>query len=251
MAETKGSVTLRFDYRWLVVALLVVIAVMLVLWRPWEPRYDKNASVVTANGQSTVKATPDEYVFRPSYSFENTDKTVSLGEANKKADEVVKGLRAAGAADKDIKSNVSGYNTQPLINQATSSYQYTAAVTVTIHDNAIAQKVQDYLVTTSPEGDVTPQITFSEATRKQLEATARDEASKDARKKAEQLATNLGGRLGAIKSVTDGTGFGDTVPMYATAGEAGGKAVPPSSILTLQPGENELTYTVSVVYYLQ
>ena len=92
MAETKGSVTLRFDYRWLVVALLlVVIAVMLVLWRPWEPRYDKNASVVTANGQSTVKATPDEYVFRPSYSFENTDKTVSLGEAKRKTDEVVKG----------------------------------------------------------------------------------------------------------------------------------------------------------------
>ena len=38
MAEAKGSVTLKFDYRWVVTALVLVIVIMTALWRPWEPQ---------------------------------------------------------------------------------------------------------------------------------------------------------------------------------------------------------------------
>ena len=63
------------------------------------------------------------------------------------------------------------------------------------------------------------------------------------------MAGNLGGKLGAIKTITDGSGFGGIMPMYAT--DAASKMESSPSSLTLQPGENELTYTVSVTYYLR
>lgn len=249
MAETQGSVTIRFDYRWVVVALLVIIAVMIALWRPWEPRYDAQARTVTASGEATVKAVPDEYAFYPSYSFKNADKVAALAAATKKSEEIVAGLKKAGVADTAIKTSVNGYQDGLYMSGSSSSdYVYTLSLTVTITDKDLAQKAQDYLVGTSPEGGVSPQPTFSETKRKTLESTARDNAAKDARSKADQLAKNLGGTVGDVKTITDGAGFGGVTPMYAVDSVAG-KAMPSS--LTLQPGENDLTYTVTVVYYLR
>lgn len=249
MADTQGSVTIRFDYRWVVAVLLVVIVVMIALWRPWEPRYDAQARTIEASGQATVKAVPDEYAFYPSYSFKNADKATALADATKKSEEVVAGLKKTGVTDTAIKASVNGYQDGMYTSgNGTNDYVYTLSLTVTITDKNLSQKAQDYLVSTSPEGGVSPQPTFSDATRKTLESTARDKASKDARSKADQLAKNLGGKVGDIKTITDGVGFGGVTPMYAMD-TAAGKTMPSS--LTLQPGENDLIYTVSVIYYLR
>ncbi|MBP7760822.1 SIMPL domain-containing protein [Candidatus Saccharibacteria bacterium] len=251
MADTKGSVTLRFDYRWLIGMLLLVIAVMVLMWRPWEPRYDKDSRTVEATGEMTIKAVPDEFAFYPVYNFKNSDKAVALADSSKKNDEVVKKLKELGVSDNKIKSSVNGYQDVYMTGTNSGEYVYSVSLTVTLTDKDVAQKVQNYLVSTGPEGGVSPQPTFSEAKRKELEKTARDGASKDARKKAEQLVSNLGGRLGDVKSITDGNGFGGIIPMYATAAGAADKDVSSITPLALQPGENELMYTVSVTYYLR
>jgi uncharacterized protein YggE len=249
MAETKGSVTIQFDYRWLVAALLVVIAVMVVLWRPWEPRYDRDARTVEATGEATVKAVPDEYAFYPVYNFKNADKATALADSSAKSTDFVKKLKDLGVADAKIKTSVNGYQDMYMTGSSSGDYVYSLSLTVMLTDKDLAQKVQDYLVSTGPEGGVSPQPTFSDAKRKELENSARDLASKDARKKAEQLAGNLGGKLGTVKTITDGSGFGGVMPMYAT--DASSKLESSPASLTLQPGENELTYTVSVTYYLR
>ncbi len=249
MAETTSSVTIRFDYRWVIGALLAIIVGMLVLWQPWVARYDKNARTVSATGEATVTAVPDEFAFYPVYNFKNADKTTALADSSKKSDEVVKKLKELGVADGKIKTSVNGYQDMYMSGSSSGDYVYSLSITVTLTDKDLAQKVQDYLVSTGPEGGVSPQPTFSEAKRKELENTARTEASKDARKKAEQLASNLGGKIGDVKTITDGAGFGGVMPMY----DVSVKAVAPTggSSLTLQPGENELTYGVSVEYYLR
>ncbi|MEO5690907.1 MAG: SIMPL domain-containing protein [Candidatus Saccharimonadales bacterium] len=248
MAQSS-KINLSLDYRYIVGALVLIILVMLAVWRPWEVRYDKDARTVSVTGEATVKAVPDEYAFYPNYTFSNADKTIALSDANAKATEVVTGLKKLSVDDKSIKSSVNGYpDYSPEDNE---SYSYAATIVVTVGDKDLAQKVQDYLVTTSPEGSVTPQPTFSDTKRKELENTAREEATKDARKKADQLAENLKFRLAGVKTVTDGAGFGGIEPLYSRLEAGSSDMVANSPSLVLQPGENDLQYSVTVVHFIR
>lgn len=238
------------DYRWIIIALLgVAIVVMFAMWRPWEAQYDKNARTVDVTGATTLKAEPDQITFYPQYQFQDTDKEAAVNAAGKKSAEVIKKLRELGVAEKAIKSETFGSSdsVMPMSSASSDGYSYTTSITITLADMKLAQKVQDYLVTTAPEGQITPQYDFATATRKKLEDSARDAATKDARKKAEQSAKNLGFSLGSVKSVTDGSLGGYP---YATAMTDGGKDMAVSSY-ALQPGENELSYSVSVSFYIK
>lgn len=235
------------------VALLVIaIAVMLVMWKPWQPNIKASDRTVSVTGDATLTATPDEYVFSPSYDFTNADKQAALGNLTKKSDAVIAQLKSLGVADSDIKSNSSGYNNGayylPVANNG-GTYTYTLDLTVTIHTSATAQKVQDYLVTTGPTGDVSPTADFSTAKQQALQGQARDKAEQDARAKADQSAKNLGFKVDQVKSVTDGSldnGMSPQILNGATDATAQG-ATPK---LSVQPGQNDFTYSVSVVYYI-
>lgn len=242
--NTKLSLSL--DYRIITIVLLLVIAGMLMLWRPWNDSRADTRTIETT-GQATVKAAPDEYVFYPSYEFKNADKAVALAEVTKKSSEIVAKLKELGVADSEIKTNSSGYDF-PIYGQDVSTPTYALQITITVDNSELAQKVQDYLITTTPTGSVTPQATFSEAKRKTLESQARDEATKDARAKAEQSAENLGFRLGDVKTVSDGAGFG--IMPYPAMGKAERDVAAPEQ-LQIQPGENELNYSVTVTYFVR
>jgi len=199
-------------------------------------------------GEAKVTAAPDEYVFTPSYEFQNADKNAALGELTKKSEEIVKKLKDLGVADNKIKTNSDGYDFPIFKKEEASTATYSLRITVTVNDKDLAQKVQDYLVGTTPTGTVTPQLAFSDAKRKELESKARDEATKEARSKAEQSAKNLGFSLGEVKSVKDGSSFDGVQPLMRE-GVTNDSSQP--SKLTLQPGENDLSYNVSVSYYVK
>ena len=186
-----------------------------------------------------------------SYQFKNADKAAALAELTKKSDEIVKKLKDLGVPDSKIKTNSGGYDSPIyyLEDDDKTTPTYTLSLTVTVTDKDVAQKVQDYLVTTSPLGAVSPQPNFSDAKRKELENKARDEATKEARQKADQSARNLGFAVGQVKQVTDGAGFGGIV--YPTRGLAADAVGAEVQKLSIQPGENELSYTVTVVYYVR
>lgn len=250
LSSTK-AMTLRINPWWLSALLTAGLVAMLLLWHPWDAAPSNDARTVSVSGSTTLKAEPDEYVFYPSYEFKNADKAAGLTELTAKSDEVVAGLKKAGVADKDIKTGASGYRDYYYFDQESKTHTYTLQITATTHDRDAAQKAQDYLATTDPSGAVTPEPTFSEATRKKLESKGRDAATKDARAKAEQQAKNLGFSIGKVKSVSDSDmGYGYPVPMVAeTTLESSGTDAKKS--LTVQPGQNELTYTVQVTYYIK
>lgn len=242
---SSSKLTLKLDLKAVVVALLVVIAGMLALWQPWnDPRADTRTIEVT--GSASVKAVPDEYIFYPTYEFKNADKDKALSAMTKRSEVMVAKLKELGVADQKIKTNLSGYESYPIYELRGRTPTYTLQLTVTVNDKELAQKVQDYLVSTTPMGSVTPTPTFSDSKRDELESQARDEATKDARAKAEQSAKNLGFGLGSVKTVVDGVGFSaygmGAEPALDSAG---------SSKLSLQPGENELSYTVTVTYFVK
>ena len=241
---------ITLDYRLVIVALLIIIVTMMVIWKPWEPQIDAKSRTITVVGKAKVTATPDEYIFTPSYQFTNSDRQAALDAVTKKSDEIVGKLKSLGVADNKIKTNAGGYSYPIYKDGSNSNPTYTLQLTVTVDDKTLAQKVQDYLVTTAPTGEVSPQVTFSDAKQNQLESQARDQATKDARSKADQSAKNLGFNLGEVKSVTDGTLFGGVYPVANDLAAGAGQSSSPSK-LTIQPGENDLTYQVSVVYFLK
>lgn len=246
-APTNNHKSISFDIRFIVVILLVVIAAMLLIWKPWSNSV-KAERTVQVSGEAKISATPDEYVFYPSYSFTNASKQVALAQLTKKSSVIVVKLKSLGVADSGIKTNANGSSYPVIYDQNTQDTSYTLSFTITVNSRELAQKVQDYLVTTSPEGTVSPQANFSDTKRKQLENQARDEATKDARAKAEQSARNLGFKIDKVKSVSDSTGFG-ILPLER--GAISSDLAKGQSQLQVQPGENDLNYSVTVIYYIR
>ncbi len=238
------------SFRALSIILAIVIVAMLAVWQPWVPKVVGTNRTISVTGTATITATPDQYVFSPSYSFTNTDKQDALDQLTARSNDLVAQLKKLGVASKDIKTNASGYaNYGYYLPVYKGGDTYTLSLTVTVNDAKLAQKVQDYLVTTSPSGEVSPTVSFSTVTEKSLQAQARDKAEKDARAQAEQSAKNLGFSVGSVKSVTDGS-LGDGFPIVYNGMAASTDAIAPKS-LTVQPGQNDLTYSVQVVYYIQ
>ncbi len=252
--KPKNHQSMSVDLRLLVGVLLVVIVAMLFVWKPWSTQAN-TGQTITVNGSATLTAAPDQYVFNPQYEFKNADKAVALAALNTKSNELVAKLKSLGVADKNIKSNSSGYDNSTYYDETNKTFMYTLNLTVTVSDAKLTQKVEDYLVTTSPSGQVSPTADFSTARRKQLESQARDQATKEARTKADQSAKNLGFHVGKVKTVTDsgfggggGGGCGGGICMLQGATK---DSVASAPNLKVQPGQNNLDYSITVVYYLR
>lgn len=249
--NSSQKLNISLDYRLLCIVLAAVIIGMLALWRPWTGANDDSRTVQTT-GEAVLEAVADEFVFYPTYAVDADTKEAALAAMTVKSDEITKKLKELDVADEKIKTNASNYDDfyYPKPETGDGKPTYSLQLTIEVTDRDLAQKVQDYLITTTPSGTITPQASFSDAKRKELESQARDEATKDARAKAEQSAKNLGFGLGKVKSVEDGTGFGGVMPVdYGRAVDDAQEST--SSSLGIQPGENEIRYTVTVTYYLK
>ncbi len=246
---TKNRATFSLDYRIIIFLLLAVIAAMLLLWKPWESSATEDDRTINVTGDAKVTAEPDEYVFYPSYEFKNANKDAALQDLTKKSDDIVSKLKGLGVPDSKIKTNTDGYDYPVYYNERDSNdATYSLRLTVTVSSREDAQKVQDYLLGTTPLGSVSPQPSFSDAKRKQLENQARDEATKDARAKADQSAKNLGFKIGKVKTISDGSGFGGDYTLQR--GVESSVATDSKMQLGVQPGENELSYSVTVIYFV-
>jgi uncharacterized protein len=252
-SKIKKNSRLNISISWPIVALLLVgvIVAMLLIWKPWSDAASSNDRTVTVQGDATIKAEPDEFVFNPTYEFKNANKEKALAELTKKSDEVVDKLKAMGIDESKIKTNASGNNYNFYFDRQNNTNNYSLTITITIDNLDRAQEIQDYLVSTNPTGSISPHASFSEQKRKQLESQARNEATKDARAKAEQSAQNLGFEIGKVKSVEDGNGFGGIIPMYSGARDMAIAEDAKQQSLSVQPGENDLNYSVKVVYFLK
>lgn len=251
----NNKVRLNLDLRLIIVALLVVIVGMLITWQPWQ-RDETGDRTIQVTGQAVIKSEPDEFSFNPQYESTGATKEASLTELKKKTNDLTDKLNELGVTDKQIKSDINQYsltyNPSDTTKQDTA---YTLTLTISVPSKELAQKVQDYLATTTPQGSVTPYATFSESKRLALEQEGRNQATKDARKKADESAKNLGFKVGNVKSVKDGAEFGGGMPMTLEARStmAVDGAAPAAGTVTslpVQSGENSFSYSVTVEYYV-
>jgi len=253
----------------ILLVIIIGLALYIGIWlKPWQPNVKASDRVISVTGQATVTATPDEYVFTPTYDFTDAVQATALSQLTTTSQQIVNGLKALGTPSSDIQTSSDGYSSGgyelPVaptpISQDNGQYTYELDLTVTIDDNtALAQKVQNYLVTTNPTGDVTPSVDFSTAMQNSLENKARNLAEQNARANAVQSAKNLGFKIAAVKTVVD-NGLSNNNVVSPCDGSGGSVcmgsdlAVPSTSStqnLTLQPGQNQLEYSVSVQFYIK
>ena len=255
LKDKKDQITVSLNFKNLTFILIglyvLTVGIMLYLWQPWHtPLAD--ARQITVSGEAVVEAEPDEFRFNPSYTITAKTKDSAIQQAADKASTVVDELKKLGVEDKDIR--VSGYsnNWQWYYDEDDGNHT-TVDIVVTTNDKNLSQKVQDYLLTTEPEGLITPQATFSEEKNKELESQARSEAINDAKTKAQASADELEVRIGKVISVDEGYGF-DDYPVRAydavTSDENIQKPNATQSI-PVQTGENEFRYSVTVVFELK
>ncbi len=252
MNDDKKQLTISLNYRTLALAIVllyvITIGVMLYLWQPWGA-ISSDTRRITVTGKSTLEAQPDEFVFSPSYNYESVDKTKALEEASDTTTKIVNELKKLGVADKDIKVN--GYGQDWYWYYDDNENRVSVNVVITVGDKDLAQKVQDYLLTTNPKGQITPTPTFSEAKQKELEEQGRVAAVADAKAKAQASVDELEVKLGKVISVSEGNGFVDFPIAYSERQADGLGTAEISSSIPVQPGQDQLSYSVTVIYEIK
>lgn len=231
--------------------LILVIIGMLYFWKPWDA--PASARTITVQGEAVVKATPETFEFQP--VFENADAKVATAAGN----EAVTQLKKLGVKDIDIKTqaSVSSIGTQPQLGIKSTIYPPVPVSTTSIYtitavarDKVLAQKVSDYLATTTATGQITPTTSFSKDTEAKLLLEARSKASDDAKSKAIVTAKQLGAKVGRVSKISDDNGPGMYPVGIPSADSA--KSYAQSNIgAAVQPGLNQISYSLTVVFELQ
>ena len=222
----------------------------------WSTFIDSSSSdaakTITVSGEATIESAPDEYLFMPYYEGSGTDQIKVQEELKNKATEVTNKLKELGVEEKDIKLNSSAYeNWYP---DEKGSASTTVSLEVTVKDKELSQKVQDYLITTGAKGQISPQGSFSEAKKKELDAQARAKASEEARSKAEAQAAIFGAEVGDVVKIEQGSDFDMGYPMPMTMMQSGSAEIAKDATVSSLPvfiGQNSYSASVSVTYELQ
>lgn len=242
-----NATTITINFRLVSLLLLIVIGVMLMIWRPWGTL---NSRTVTVSGEATVKAAPDEFTFTLQYVEEAKTSSAAIDAVSKRGNAIVARLKEIGVPEASMKTSVSTDEGYPLYGRTAGTVGALYYLNMTVGSQELAQKVLDYIVTTSPVYGVSPQSTFAKETRTKLESQARAKALADARTKGQQTAEELGGKLGRVVSVSEPQ-WGGPVALTAEGKVVSSDQTEPLTAPKLLVGEQDVTYMVQVVFRLR
>jgi uncharacterized protein len=201
--------------------------------------------VVTGQGRVTVK--PDIAQVTLGVEVTNVSASAAQQAAASQMDAVVSQLKQQGIEDKDIQTVQ--YNLTPEYDYSNNrtptfkDYRVSNLVAVTVRD---ITKVGAVLDAVSGAGATRIQgISFSVSDPTAATTQGRDEAMKNARAKADQLAKDAGVTLGAPISIQE-TGGTPPPPVTIMPSAAAPAAAPVQT--PISPGTQEVQVSVTVVY---
>jgi uncharacterized protein len=204
---------------------------------------------LNVSGNGTIYLTPDIANIYIGVHTEDPVIATAVNNNNTQTQALVDALKNAGVAAKDIQtSNFSVYNTQSsdkLSGQPTgSSYAVDNTVCITVRD---LSKLGSLLNTAVAAGaNNINSITFDVADKTAAMAQARQKAMANASSLAAELAQTAGVKLGEIQNVS----YSDNSPM-PYYGMGGGGAAAPNAAVPIQPGQTQISVTVSVTYTIK
>jgi uncharacterized protein YggE len=214
-----------------------------------DPSTTTPEHTISVSGTGSVVISPDIADLRLGVSI--TAKTVKDARASnaRSMTAVIAALKKLGIADRDIQTTI--LTLQPVYDYSSNSsaprltgYQLSNAIAVTIRNlDNIGDAIDGALAAGATTMDG---VTFRVENQAAAEAQARTAAMAEAKSKAQTLASAAGVSLGTVASISE-TVAPIPYPVYYGAMAA----VPAADVKTpVQPGTNEVSVTVAVVYVI-
>jgi len=209
---------------------------------------------LNVDGSGTVYLSPDIAYIYVGVHTDDPDLANAVSKNNTQAQALVDALKNAGIDGKDIQtSNFSVYtngNTgyDKVTGQPTSTgtyYSVDNSVYVTMRDLTKMGKILSTAVSSGANSINSIQFDVADKTKAMTEA--RQKAMSNASSLASELAQTAGLKLGAIQNVT----YSDNSPLTYYGKGGGGGAAAPNASVPIQPGQTEISVTVSVTYILK
>jgi len=209
-------------------------------------------STFDVTGESKISTIPDQAEVQMGITVNETTVKAAQDRANTVINTINAKLGELGIEKKDIKTeNYSLYPNQdytPGGGQRITGYSVNANLVVTITDFAKMNQAVDLATQAGANQIGGISFTLSDEKRAETEKKAREEAIRDAREKATELAGLAGMRLGKIVNVMEtpvNKGSYGLENMALDARAAGGGAGAPTNI---EPGSTSFDYQVTLSY---
>jgi len=247
--ETKEK-TMKTKYLFLIG--LMALALTLSACAPALGGSSAPARTLNVTGNGTVSIAPDTaYIYIGVHTEEDTA-TTAVASNNAQTQRVIDALKAAGVADKDIRtSNFNIYPSQqygPNGEMEGSIYMVDNTVYITVRDLGKLGETLDAAVKAGANS--INSIQFDVADKSAALSEARALAMKNAQAQADELSAAADVKLGDIQNISYYDSY--PAPIYEFGGKGGGGAVAEAALsVPIAPGEYQITASVSVSYELK
>jgi uncharacterized protein len=209
------------------------------------------AGTVTVAGVGHVAVVPDQLAFDLSVSVvrEELDRAIDDGNTSMKA--VIDTLKASGVADKDVQTTDLSMNPEYQKEKGQparlTGYRVSQTVSVTVEDFDKASDIVTAALTAGGSGVRLNGLRLQVGDPDGSLEPARTAAMEQAREKAEEYAAEAGRELGDVVTISEPTGnrpLSDGLDLR-------GPVAAQSAVFSFEPGQQDLTANVVVVYELK
>jgi uncharacterized protein YggE len=205
---------------------------------------DRPERSVAVSGHGTVEVQPDIAELSMGVTSTSPDASTVYSTLETESQTLVESLKGLGVAEEDIQT--SGLNIYPNVDEnQISSFVGSVDVRVTVRDLArLGEIVDGVQAFVGPELTLSG-ISFSYAEPETVLGEARAAAVDNARVRAEQYAEAAGGGVGNVLEIVE-----SSVPTTFPAGRVAFDEAAAAAELAIEPGSQELTVDVTVVFEL-
>lgn len=200
---------------------------------------------ITAVGTGDASGKPDVLTVQLGVQHQAGDVTTALNDASASAQKVIDAAGANGVDKKDVQTANVRVTPRYGPDRRITSYEATQSLTVKVRKLDTASKLLGDLATAGGDATRISSVGFDIENDSSLKATARDKAFAEAKSRAEQYAKLSGGKLGEVRTVTEGAAVRPTTTRFSSP-EPSVAAGP----VPIESGEQSLSVTVTVVWTL-
>lgn len=218
---------------------------------PAQTARDYGADTISVTGVGRVTTTPDRVVFTAGVETMAPTVEDAVNQNSERMAALIAALKRAGATDKDIRT--SNFSVHPQMQYVegqrprVTGFQASNSVTVTRSNPTEAGKLLTAAVAAG--ANQVSGLSFTVADQTASRKRGLQLAFEEARAKATLLASSAGRTLGRAVSIVEGSTPTYQPPVPYMRAEAMQMSV--GADVPVQPGSEELSYTVSVVFELR